>query len=158
MDWFFLTRGIWGWRDGSPGPFLSRSFFFRSSPPAPRCIKKRSAQARRKWRSREAAFPNPGTIKSVDGVEYIYGKNRRFRNLPEEPEYVWIRKDQYRPRPFDALQDSLSNSADNRKEIEDLEKRIARLEAEIRGLSPVPEGTGERRPENSAPPAPDGRR
>ncbi len=47
--------------------------------------------------------PKPGDIKMVDGVEYIYAKNRRFAQAPYEPEYVWVRKDQYSPGLFDTL-------------------------------------------------------
>lgn len=81
--------------------------------------------------SMEKRTPEPGDLKMVDNVEYIYGKNRRFRSLPGEPEYVWVRKDQYGPRPFDSLKEALSRPPAEWEEIEKLERRISMLEAEI---------------------------
>ncbi len=74
----------------------------------------------------------PGDIKLIDGVEYIYARNKRYMLTPEEPEYVWIRKDQYSPGIGESL------LAGNRKEREEMDKRIARLEEELKkkGLSP----------------------
>ena len=39
----------------------------------------------------------------VNGVEYIYGKNRRWPSLAGVPGYVWIRKDQYSPGVFESV-------------------------------------------------------
>jgi signal peptidase I len=82
----------------------------------------------------EEAEPKPGDIKVVDGVEYIYVRNRRYMLSPYEPEYVWVRKDQYRP----SLGDALSQVFTERQERQELEKRIAKLEEELKkkGLSP----------------------
>ena len=82
--------------------------------------------------------PSPGDVKIVDGVEFIYGKNVRWPTLPSEPEYVWIRKDQYASRPFDSLGEAFSEQAKDKKEIEDLQKRLDRLEREIKGLDNAP--------------------
>jgi len=84
--------------------------------------------------------PKLGDLKTVDGVEYVYGKNVRWPTLPGEPEYVWIRKDQYSPRLFDSLKETPSDA----KEMEELERRLERLEAEIRRLDSAP-GAQERR-------------
>ena len=78
--------------------------------------------------------PKPGDVKIMGGIEFIYGKNVRWPTMPGEPEYKWIRKDQYASRPFDTLADSLSDRAKDKKEIEDLQKRLDRLEQEIKGL------------------------
>ncbi len=77
-------------------------------------------------------------------MEYIYGKNVRWPTLPGEPEYVWVRKDQYASRAFDSLRDALSEQSDDRREIEELERRIERLEREIKRLDDAP-GAPERR-------------
>lgn len=77
--------------------------------------------------------PKPGDIKVIDGVEYVYARNRRYMILPEEPEYVWVRKDKYWP----SLGESLSGAFGG-KERAELEKRIAKLEEELKkkGLTP----------------------
>ena len=74
----------------------------------------------------------PGDIKVIDGIEYIYARNKRYMLTPDEPEYVWVRKDQYSPGLGEAL---LGGS---KKDREEMEKRIARLEAELKkkGLTP----------------------
>ena len=43
--------------------------------------------------------PQPGDMKLMGGVEYVYARNRRFNTTPYEPEYVWYRKRAF-PRPF----------------------------------------------------------
>jgi hypothetical protein len=90
------------------------------------------------------AQPKPGDLKTVDGVEYIYGKNVRWPTMPYEPEYVWVRRDQYASRLFDSLTEALSNRADDRKEIEELQRRIERLEKEINKLDAGREAPQER--------------
>lgn len=77
--------------------------------------------------------PKPGDIKVIDGVEYIYARNRRFMFTPYEPEYVWIRKDQYSPRIGEDLMGRGST-----KEQKELEKRLAKMEEEMKkkGLPP----------------------
>lgn len=83
----------------------------------------------------EDQAPKPGDIKLIDGVEYIYARNRRFMFTPYEPEYVWIRKDEYAPRMGENL---LSRGSMGTKERQELEKRMAKLEEEMRkrGLPP----------------------
>lgn len=79
--------------------------------------------------------PKPGDIKVIDGVEYIYTSNRRFMLTPYEPEYVWVRKDQFTPRMGEAL---LSGGAASKKEKDEMERRIAKLEEELKkkGIAP----------------------
>ena len=79
--------------------------------------------------------PKPGDINVVDGVEYIYAKNRRYMSTPYEPEYIWIRKDQYSPGLFDSLR---SRSPAPTKEEKEMEARIAKLEEDLkkRGVAP----------------------
>jgi hypothetical protein len=75
--------------------------------------------------------PKPGDIKLVDGVEYIYAKNRRFNNVPGEPEYIWYRKDQYSPGLFETITGNIAGSGD-KKERAELEKRVAKLEGDLK--------------------------
>ena len=80
------------------------------------------------------AEPRPGDTRIIDGIEYVYGKNVRYMASPGEPEYVWVRKDQYSP---DALGSSRARTAMPGKEQKDMAERIARLEEELKtGGSP----------------------
>ena len=83
----------------------------------------------------EEAEPKPGDIKVIDGVEYIYARNRRYMLTPYEPEYVWIRKDEYSPGMFESLAKTLSG---NEKEQKQLEERIVKLEEDLKkkGIAP----------------------
>ena len=78
--------------------------------------------------------PKPGDIKVIDGVEYIYARNRRFMFTPYEPEYIWIRKDQYTPGPGE----NLLTKGPSTKEQQEMEKRLAKIEEEMKkkGLPP----------------------
>jgi hypothetical protein len=80
----------------------------------------------------EEVAVRPGDVKVVDGVEYIYTRNRRFQLTPHEPEYVWLRKDQYSPGIFESLTEG------GKKERQELERRMAKLEEQLKqkGLSP----------------------
>jgi len=80
---------------------------------------------------RQDLRPKLGDVKTVDGVEYIYGKNVRWPTMPGQPEYIWIRKDQYSSGLFDSLNEALSNQAEDKKGIEELERRLDRLEEEV---------------------------
>lgn len=86
----------------------------------------------------ETKEPQLGDIKVIDGVEYIYVRNRKYMLTPYEPAYVWIRKDQYSPGIGEALSFSVGGSAPSKKEREELEKRIAKLEEEMKkkGIQP----------------------
>jgi hypothetical protein len=79
----------------------------------------------------DEAQAQPGDIKVIDGVEYIYARNKRYMSTPDEPEYAWIRKDLYTPGLGEAL------LSIGKKEREEMEKRIAKLEADLKkkGLS-----------------------
>ena len=82
----------------------------------------------------EVKDPKPGDIKVIDGVEYIYARNKKYMLTPYEPENVWIRKDQYSP----GLVDSTAATSGNKKEKDAAELRIAKLEEESKkkGLQP----------------------
>jgi hypothetical protein len=83
--------------------------------------------------------PRPGDIKMVEGIEYIYAKNRRYMMTPHEPEYIWIRKDQYSPGLFETLTDRVTGSG-SQKDREELEKRMAKLEAELKNKNSQGQG------------------
>jgi hypothetical protein len=72
--------------------------------------------------------PKPGAVKITNGVEYIYARNVRWMKAPYEPEYAWVRKDQYSPGFFESLKQS-SGERDN--EFQELKKRIQKLENEL---------------------------
>jgi hypothetical protein len=78
--------------------------------------------------------PQPGDVQTIDGVEYIYARNKRYQLTPYEPEYLWIRKDQYSP----GILESLTGGGQGKKEREQLEGRIARLEDDLKkkGVAP----------------------
>jgi hypothetical protein len=87
-----------------------------------------------KLESLEAGTAKPGDVKVIDGVEYIYASNRRYMLTMNEPEYVWIRKDQYSPR----IGENILTGGPAKKEREDTEKRISKLEQDLRkkGIAP----------------------
>jgi hypothetical protein len=77
----------------------------------------------------EESQPQPGDIRVVDGIEYIYAKNVRYMASPWEPQYVWIRKDQYSPGLFEGLRSTPTAST---KEQKEMEQRIAKLEEDLK--------------------------
>jgi len=99
-----------------------------------------SAAAKRSARAdaEEVKEPQLGDIKVIDGIEYIYTRNRKYMLTPYEPPYVWIRKDQYSPGIGEALSFSVGGSGPSKKERDELEKRIAKLEEELKkkGIQP----------------------
>ena len=100
--------------------------------------------------------PQPGDTKVVDGVEYIYGSNKRYMFTPQEPQYIWVRKDQYSPR----LGENLFSGGASKKENDELEKRIAKLENDLGKKDTTPQATYPAQgvyspsslPENTVPP------
>lgn len=102
-------------------------------------IKKKEAAPQSQTKAEQATrideeAPKPGDIKVIDGVEYIYARNRKFMYTPYEPEYVWIRKDQYSPR----IGEDILGARTATKEQKELEKRLGKLEEELKkkGLPP----------------------
>ena len=79
-----------------------------------------------------------GDVRLEGGIEYIYVKNRKFGSTPYERECEWVRKDEYSPRLFEGLANHITRW-NEKKEMEEIEKRIARLEAEVKGGAPAPE-------------------
>ena len=78
----------------------------------------------------------PGDIKVLDGIEYIYTRNKKYMLTPYEPEYVWVRKDQYVPGIGEMVSTGLSGTS--KKDKEELEARLAKLEEDYKkkGLPP----------------------
>ena len=83
--------------------------------------------------------PRPGDIKMVEGVEYIYAKNRRYMIASYEPEYIWVRKDKYSPGLFESLADRVAGGS-SKKEKEELERRMAKLEADLKARNSQTKG------------------
>jgi hypothetical protein len=84
----------------------------------------------------QEAEPKPGDVRVTDGVEYIYAKNRRYMSQPYEPEYVWMRKDQYSPGLFESLR---ARAPGPTKEEKEMEGRIAKLEEELKKKGTLPQ-------------------
>ncbi len=82
--------------------------------------------------------PKPGDIKLVEGIEYIYARNRKFNVMAGEPEYIWYRKDQYSPGLFETLKGNIGTG--DKKERTELEKRIAKLEGDLKSKGAGPQG------------------
>ncbi len=80
--------------------------------------------------------PKPGDIQVLDGIEYIYTRNKKYMLTPYEPEYVWVRKDQYIPGLGEQVGQALG--AGGKKERDELEARLAKLEEDYKkkGLPP----------------------
>ncbi|HEX2966286.1 MAG TPA: hypothetical protein VHO84_10885 [Syntrophorhabdaceae bacterium] len=85
----------------------------------------------------EAREPQPGDIKVIDGIEYIYGRNIKYGWSQTEPEYMWVRKDQYSPGLIQSLIGSALGTS--QKERTALEDRIAKLEAELKKKNLAPQ-------------------
>ncbi|MBA4417052.1 MAG: hypothetical protein C0392_03950 [Syntrophus sp. (in: bacteria)] len=85
---------------------------------------------------REVVDPKPGDIQLLDGIEYIYTKNKKFMLTPYEPEYVWVRKDQYTPGLGETVASAFSGG--DKKTRSELEARLAKLEEENKkkGIAP----------------------
>jgi hypothetical protein len=76
--------------------------------------------------------PKPGDVRVIDGVEYIYARNRKFNITPDEPEYKWVPKDQYSPGVFDSVAGRVSGqSTSDKQERAELQQRMAKLETDI---------------------------
>ena len=84
----------------------------------------------------DVAEPKPGDIKVLDGVEYIYTRNKKYMLTPYEPEYTWMRKDQYVPGLGETVAGAMTG--DSKKERTELEQRLAKLEEEAKkkGITP----------------------
>jgi hypothetical protein len=84
-----------------------------------------------KTASVEELAPEPGNIKVIEGIEYIYASNRRYMFTPYEPLYVWIKKDEYTPRMGENL---LTRNTEETEHFKRLEERIKKLEEELKKM------------------------
>jgi hypothetical protein len=107
-------------------------------------VKKKSEQSKsdqkktaQKVDVEEAKEPKPGDIKVVDGIEYIYARNRKYGFNNIEPEYIWTRKDQYSPGIIESMLSSALGTS--KKERTAMEERIAKLEAELKKKTTGPQ-------------------
>jgi hypothetical protein len=79
--------------------------------------------------------PQKGDVRVVDGVEYIYGKNPKYMLNPQEPLYVWLRRDQYGP---DTLDDFAFRSPVPTEKEQALKARLDKIEAEYNRKMGIP--------------------
>jgi len=79
--------------------------------------------------------PQKGDVKVIDGVEYVYGKNPKYMQTPQEPLYVWLRRDQYAPTGFDDF--AFRSPVPTEKE-EALKARLDKIEAEYNKQMGIP--------------------
>jgi general secretion pathway protein A len=64
-----------------------------TSGPAYTSIPARTRKETREAEPEPELKAEPGDVRVVEGIEYIYAKNRRYLANPYEPMYVWIRSD-----------------------------------------------------------------
>ncbi|HVN24004.1 MAG TPA: hypothetical protein VMT71_08525 [Syntrophorhabdales bacterium] len=79
--------------------------------------------------------PQKGDVRVIDGVEYIYGKNPKYMQNPQEPLYVWLRRDQYGP---DTLDDFAFRAPVPSEKENALKARLDKLEAEYNKKMGIP--------------------
>ncbi len=77
--------------------------------------------------------PQKGDVRVIDGVEYIYGKNPKYMVTPQEPLYVWLRRDQFAP---DTLDDFAFRTPVPTERQNQLQARLEKLEAEVQKGQP----------------------
>jgi hypothetical protein len=77
--------------------------------------------------------PQKGDVRVIDGVEYIYGKNPKYMVTPQEPLYVWLRRDQFAP---DTLDDFAFRAPVPTERQNQLQARLEKLEAEVQKGQP----------------------
>jgi hypothetical protein len=93
-------------------------------------------EAKEAAKEKRAQGPKEGDRKVVGGVEYVYTKNNRYMSEPNQPMYIWVKKEDYLQSRDDAMRERL---AAERKERDELRKRLARLEQEVNEGAPPPE-------------------
>ena len=76
--------------------------------------------------------PKPGDVRLINGIEYIYARNRRYQLTPYEPEYEWVRRDDYAPGLFDSVSDKITGGSAAKKDRAEMETRMAKLEESIK--------------------------
>lgn len=103
-----------------------------------------SSQTQKKTASGEKIEgPKPGDIKVIDSVEYIYARNRRYMLNPYEPEYVWVRKDQYTPGSGEGVPSTGDTAKQGQGEMEkELKKRGITPQMAPSQMGSLPAGTG----------------
>jgi hypothetical protein len=79
--------------------------------------------------------PLEGDVCVIDGVEYIWTKNSRYMTSPTEPMFIWAPRYLYTPSYLDTFPGQIGYPVKKTKEMIELEERLARLEAAVRGQS-----------------------
>ncbi len=83
------------------------------------------AEVRQKLREKG---PVPGDVRLEKGIEYVYAHNSKYGFSPDEPEYVWVRKEYYTP----GVNEPPVSDAAWEKERKELLERLEKLEAEAK--------------------------
>jgi hypothetical protein len=76
------------------------------------------------------AGPAPGDVRLENGIEYVYGRNPKFGMGPDEPEHIWLRKEDYSPGRTGSGYVRTDPAAE--KERKELLERLEKLEAEVK--------------------------
>ncbi len=84
--------------------------------------------AKQAAKEKNAVGPSEGDRKVVSGVEYVYTRNNRYMSDPYQPEFIWLKKDDYLQSRDQAIKERL---AIEKKETDALRKRLAQLEQEV---------------------------
>lgn len=82
--------------------------------------------------------PLEGDVCVIDGLEYVWTKNSRYMTTPTEPMFVWAPRYLYTPSYLDTFSGQIGYPVKKTKEMIELEERLARLEAAVRGQSTAP--------------------
>ncbi len=93
--------------------------------------------AKQAAKEKNAVGPSEGDRKVVSGVEYVYTRNNRYKSDPYQPEFIWLKKDDYLQSRDQAIKERM---ALEKKETDELRKRLAQLEQKVNeGLPPEEE-------------------
>jgi hypothetical protein len=80
--------------------------------------------------------PQPGDVRVINGMEWVYGRNVKYMNTMYEPLFVWLPREVYTPSTSDTMPGRVGYPIKKTKETMALEERLAKLEAQVRGTPP----------------------
>ena len=86
--------------------------------------------------TRKKDGPQPGDIRVINGMEWVYGRNVKYMNTMYEPLHVWLPREVYTPSTSDTMPGRVGYPVKKTKEVLALEERLAKLEAQVRGTPP----------------------
>jgi hypothetical protein len=80
--------------------------------------------------------PLPGDVRVINGVEWVYGRNVKYMDTPDQPLNIWVPREYYSPSVSDTMPGRVGYPTKKTKETLALEERLAKLEAQVRGMPP----------------------